>query len=80
MKHSIVFGVIALALAGCGGGRDTGQADPALMFACVEQAGITGQYSSYFILSNGVQTRVIKPGNGVTAEQANAANACILSG
>ncbi len=84
----VTLGLALALLAGCGssGGSTSGNSASAskpaskdVLFNCVTQAGITGQFSTTFEMANGVSRETVNAGNGVTQAQADAANACITA-
>ena len=84
----VTLGLALAILTGCGGsgGSTAGNsasiskaASKDVLFNCVMEAGITGQFSTTFEMANGVSRETVNAGNGVTQAQANAANQCIAA-
>lgn len=83
----IAIGLSLALLAGCGGGSSTSgnsasiskSTSKDILFNCVKQAGITGQFSTTFEMANGVSRETVNAGNGVTQAQADAANMCMAA-
>ena len=69
--------VTVIALSACSG-SGSNRADVVFkQVDCASQAGIAGSFTTQYELRDGKQTEVFVPGDGVTAEQAAKANACM---
>ncbi|WP_420585158.1 hypothetical protein [Ruegeria sp.] len=71
--------VAVILLSACGGsGGD--RADLVFKQAeCANQAGISGSFTTEYVLQDGKQSEVFVPGNGVSEAQAAKANACMAA-